>query len=85
MPSETLADLITDLVATGPMTGFELVRRLTQQYGLPLSGREGWLYAALMQLEREDYLESEWTPGEPGLRRRIYRLPVLRPVAEAQP
>jgi DNA-binding PadR family transcriptional regulator len=82
MAPETLADLITDLLATGPLTGFEISRRLEQQCGIPLSGREGWLYAALIQLEREGWVESEWSAAEPGPRRRVYKLPVLVPVAE---
>ncbi len=44
---------------------------------LSLRGREGALYAELIQLEREGFIEGEWSEAPEGRRRRSYRLPVL--------
>jgi DNA-binding PadR family transcriptional regulator len=73
----TLADLISDLLAEAPLTGFEITRALAERHGIPILGREGEVYVALVQLERLGWIESEWTPGPAGDRRRRYRLPVL--------
>lgn len=74
---ETFEHLVTDLLAEGPMTGFQIVRALEQQHHQPLRGREGSIYAVLLDLERGGLVESAEEPGEEGAVRRVYRLPLL--------
>jgi PadR family transcriptional regulator PadR len=76
-PTQTaLATLVPDLLVEGPLTGFEITRRLEESF--PLRGREGSLYAILLDLEQRGYIESVEEPREDGETRRRYRLPVLR-------
>jgi DNA-binding PadR family transcriptional regulator len=77
MHSETLAGMIVDLLAEEPMSGFALGRALATRHGITIPEGEGLLYAALVQLEGAGWIEGRFTEGEPGIRRRIYRLPVL--------
>jgi DNA-binding PadR family transcriptional regulator len=76
----TVADLIQRLLAKGPVTGFEIARRLEADHKVPLAGREGVIYAALYELERGGFIESEVREREDGNSRRYYRLPVLADV-----
>jgi DNA-binding PadR family transcriptional regulator len=72
----TLADVVADLVFRRPRTGFEIARALEARLGLSVRGREGALYAALLQLERDGGIEG--IRGRDGKTR--YQLPVLRDV-----
>jgi DNA-binding PadR family transcriptional regulator len=74
---ESLADLVIELVSDRPLSGFEIARALEDRYQLALRGREGGLYAALLKLEQDGFLEGFWVDMEDGTRRRRYRLPVL--------
>jgi DNA-binding PadR family transcriptional regulator len=82
MYSETLAGLILDLLAGEPMSGFALGRALAKRHGITFPGGEGLLYAALVQMEKAGWIDGCWSEGEPGTRRRLYRLPVLVPAGE---
>ena len=73
----SLADLITDLLMEGPRTGFEICRGLQFRHPLRLKGREGALYAALAQIEREGWIVSR---KEKSTGRWVYMLPVLTDV-----
>ena len=83
----TVADLILNLLAVRPRTGFEITRALEDEHRVLLRGREGAVYAALLQLERADFVTSELGLLASGKERRIYSLPVLHdvgtPVEEA--
>lgn len=79
---QTLADLIVETLAQSPRDGFEICRILEVDHEVELRGREGALYAALLQLEREGWVESAWEERVDGSRRRVYGLPVLREVEE---
>ena len=70
----SLAELIADLLAEGPLTGFEICRSLQHRHSVPLKGREGALYAALTQIGREGWIVSE---KDPATGRWRYMLPVL--------
>jgi len=74
-----LSDLIVDLVAERPLTGFEIARELDRRHQVVLRGREGALYAALVQMEREGFVEA-FREGD----RWRYRLPVLVDVGAAE-
>ena len=75
----TIAELVIDLVARGPLTGFEIARALEIRHRVPVRGREGAVYAALLQLERDGWIEG--VPLEGG--HRSYSLPLLRDVKTA--
>lgn len=75
---QTLADLVIGLVAERPRSGFEICQALEHRHGVALRGREGVIYAALVELEREGLVAGENEPTPAGPRRR-YRVPVLRP------
>lgn len=80
----TVAELILKMLATGPLTGFEITRRLQADHRAPLAGREGVIYSALYELERRAFVESEVMEREDGESRRFYRLPVLVDLAAGE-
>jgi len=73
----TVADLILDLLAMRPLTGFEITRALEDEHRVLLRGREGAVYAALLELERSAYITSRESETDEGQSRRVYELPVL--------
>lgn len=77
-PSETvLTDLVIEALTEGPCTGFEIATILETEFGASLKGREGALYAELIRLERDGFVEGSWEERGPHDRRRTYRLPIL--------
>jgi DNA-binding PadR family transcriptional regulator len=77
----TVADLILDLLAEKPRTGFEVTRALEDEHRILLRGREGVVYAALMELERAGMITSEVATRRGERERRVYDLPVLEDVS----
>jgi PadR family transcriptional regulator, regulatory protein PadR len=67
LPSCVLAAL-----AAEQRYGFELVRVLTEDYGLATS--EGTIYPLLSRLRRDGLVETSWQESESGPPRRYYRL-----------
>jgi PadR family transcriptional regulator, regulatory protein PadR len=67
LPSCVLATL-----AAKERYGFELVRVLTEDYGLATS--EGTIYPLLSRLRRDGLVETSWRESETGPPRRYYRL-----------
>jgi PadR family transcriptional regulator PadR len=76
----TVADLILNVLAERPRSGFEITRALEDEHRVLLRGREGAVYAALLQLERAGFVTSEVVTVGEGRERRLYSLPVLRDV-----
>jgi len=76
----TVADLILNLLAIRPRTGFEITRALEDEYRVLLRGREGAVYAALLQLERTGFVTSDVGLTVAGKERRLYSLPLLQDV-----
>ncbi|MEN8150597.1 MAG: helix-turn-helix transcriptional regulator [Planctomycetota bacterium] len=74
----TVAELILDLLAVRPRTGFEITRALEDEHRVLLRGREGAVYAALLQLERAGFVTSDVGVTTSGKERRLYSLPVLQ-------
>jgi DNA-binding PadR family transcriptional regulator len=76
-PEHVLADLVLEALVEGPRTGFEIATTLETEFGASLKGREGALYAELIRLERDGFVDGAWEESPPDRRRRTYRLPVL--------
>jgi PadR family transcriptional regulator PadR len=62
------------LEALGPLHGYGIARRIEQTSGGLLSINYGTLYPALLKLEQEGYVSSEWGASENNRRAKYYRL-----------
>src|ERR687884_2043787 len=75
IPQGTLALMILKtLEAMGPLHGYGLARRIEQTSGDLLSINYGTLYPALLKLEQEGYVSSEWGVSDNNRRAKYYRL-----------
>jgi PadR family transcriptional regulator, regulatory protein PadR len=71
----TLAIMVLNtLEAMGPLHGYGLARRSEQTGGGLLSINYGTLYPALLKLEQEGFVDSEWGLSEKNRRAKYYRL-----------
>ena len=71
----TLAIMVLKtLEVMGPLHGYGLARRIEQTSGDLLSINYGTLYPALLKLEQEGYVKSEWGASENNRRAKYYRL-----------
>ena len=71
----TLALMILKTVeALGPLHGYGIARRIEQTSGKKLVVNYGTLYPALLKLEQEGFLATEWGTSENGRRARFYSL-----------
>jgi transcriptional regulator len=71
----TLSLMILKTVeALGPIHGYGIARRIEQTSGDKLVVNYGTLYPALLKLEQEGYLATDWGTSENGRRARFYRL-----------
>ena len=62
------------LEAMGPLHGYGIARRIEQTSGGALSINYGTLYPALLKLEQEGYIESEWGNSDNNRRAKYYKL-----------
>jgi len=62
------------LESMGSLHGYGIARRIEQISGDLLSVNYGTLYPALLKLEQEGYIASEWGVSENNRRARYYRL-----------
>src|SRR5687767_15331707 len=62
------------LEALGPLHGYGIARRIEQTSGDLLSINYGTLYPALLKLEQEGYIASEWGTSDNNRRAKYYRL-----------
>ena len=62
------------LEALGPLHGYGIARRIEQTSGQLLSLNYGTLYPALLKLEQEGAIASEWGVSENKRRAKFYRL-----------
>jgi PadR family transcriptional regulator len=75
VPQGTLALMILRTLETlGPLHGYGIARRIEQTSGDLLSINYGTLYPALLKLEQEGYVASEWGQSENNRRAKFYRL-----------
>jgi transcriptional regulator len=71
----TLALMVLKTLETlGPLHGYGVARRIEQTSSDLLSVNYGTLYPALLRLEQEGYIASEWGVSENNRRARFYRL-----------
>ena len=71
----TLALMILRTLDTlGPQHGYGIARRIEQISGDALSVNYGTLHPALLKLEQEGAVDSEWGQSENGRRAKFYRL-----------
>ena len=71
----TLALMVLKTLETmGPLHGYGVARRIEQTSGDRLSVNYGTLYPALVKLEQEGYVASEWGVSENNRKAKFYRL-----------
>jgi PadR family transcriptional regulator PadR len=75
IPQGTLALMIMKtLEAMGPLHGYGVARRIEQTSGGVFSLNHGTLYPALLKLEQEGYVSSEWGTSVNNRRAKYYKL-----------
>jgi PadR family transcriptional regulator PadR len=62
------------LETLGPLHGYGIARRIEQTSGDLLSVNYGTLYPALLKLEQEGYIRSEWRASDNNRRAKYYQL-----------
>jgi transcriptional regulator len=71
----TLALMILKTLETmGDQHGYGIARRIEQTSGDRLSVNYGTIYPALLKLEQEGYIESDWGVSDNNRRAKFYRL-----------
>jgi transcriptional regulator len=71
----TLALMILKTLETlGPQHGYGIARRIEQTSGQKLAVNYGTIYPALLKLEQEGYVSSEWGVSASGRRAKYYAL-----------
>ena len=66
--------VLKTLEALGPLHGYGIARRIEQTSGDLLSINYGTLYPALLKLEQEGYVSSEWGTSDNNRRAKYYKL-----------
>jgi transcriptional regulator len=75
VPQGTLAlMMLKTLEAMGPLHGYGIARRIEQTSGDLLSINYGTIYPALLKLEQEGYVSSEWGLSDNNRRAKYYKL-----------
>jgi transcriptional regulator len=71
----TLALMVLRTLETmGPLHGYGVARRIEQTSGHLLSVNYGTLYPALLKLEQEGYIASEWGVSDNNRKAKFYKL-----------
>jgi transcriptional regulator len=66
--------VLKTLEALGPLHGYGIARRIEQTSGDLLSVNYGTLYPALLKLEQEGTIASEWGVSDNNRKARFYKL-----------
>ena len=66
--------VLKTLEALGPLHGYGIARRIEQTSGGLLSINYGTLYPALLKLEQEGYVSSEWGTSDNNRKAKYYKL-----------
>lgn len=71
----TLALMVLKTLETmGPLHGYGIARRIEQTSGDKLAVNYGTIYPALLKLEQEGYVSSEWGQSDNNRRAKFYTL-----------
>jgi PadR family transcriptional regulator PadR len=71
----TLALMVLKTLETlGPLHGYGIARRIEQTSGDLLSVNYGTLYPALLKLEQEGYIASDWGISDNNRKAKYYKL-----------
>ena len=71
----TLALMVLKTLETiGPLHGYGIARRIEQTSGALLSVNYGTLYPALLKLEQEGYIASDWGVSDNNRKAKFYKL-----------
>jgi PadR family transcriptional regulator, regulatory protein PadR len=66
--------VLKTLEMLGPLHGYGIARRIERTSGDLLSVNYGTLYPALLKLEQEGYIDSEWGQSDNNRKAKYYRL-----------
>ena len=66
--------VLKTLEMMGPLHGYGIARRIEQTSGDLLSLNYGTLYPALLRLQQEGYIASEWGVSDNNRKAKYYRL-----------
>lgn len=66
--------ILKTLEVLGPLHGYGIARRIEQTSGEQLIVNYGTLYPALLKLEQEGYVRSEWGVSQSNRKAKYYRL-----------
>ena len=66
--------VLKTLETIGPLHGYGIARRIEQTSGNLLSVNYGTLYPALLKLEQEGWIASEWGVSENNRKAKYYKL-----------
>jgi transcriptional regulator len=66
--------VLKTLEALGPLHGYGIARRIEQTSGDLLAVNYGTLYPALLKLEQEGYIASEWGQSDNNRKAKYYKL-----------
>ena len=66
--------ILKTLENMGPLHGYGIARRIEQTSGAQLSVNYGTLYPALLKLEQEGYVASEWGVSDNNRKAKFYSL-----------
>lgn len=66
--------VLKTLEALGPLHGYGIARRVEQTSGDQLSINYGTIYPALLKLEQEGYISSEWGVSDNNRQAKYYKL-----------
>jgi len=66
--------VLKTLQALGPLHGYGIARRIEQTSGDLLAVNYGTLYPALLKLEQEGYICSEWGTSDNNRKAKYYKL-----------
>ena len=71
----TLALMVLKTIETlGPLHGYGIARRIEQTSGNKLLDNYGTLYPALLKLEQDGYISSEWGVSDNNRKAKFYKL-----------
>jgi PadR family transcriptional regulator, regulatory protein PadR len=66
--------ILKTLEGMGPLHGYGIARRIEQTSGDALSVNYGTIYPALLNLEQQGYISSEWGASDSNRRAKYYKL-----------